>query len=207
MTERELDPNVEWIAREARRPVRLDPAARARLLEAVRVAPRPVRRAPVWLALLEPRSLSLSPMTSMAAAAGRVGIGVLVGLFASKTNRDDRLAVGSRPEAVVPAPLPVSPVHDTIRVVKFVFVAPHASQVALVGDFNQWNAGATMMSKTPTGGTWSVELPLREGRHVYAFVVRSANGQQWMADPSAPLAPEDDFGTPSSVVLVGGSSS
>jgi len=57
MTERELDPYVEWIAREARRPVRLDPAARARLLDAVRESPRPVRRAPMWRALLEPRSL------------------------------------------------------------------------------------------------------------------------------------------------------
>jgi len=200
---------VEWIAREARRPVRLDPAARARLLDAVRESPRPVRRAPMWRALLEPRSLSLSPMGSMAAAAGLVGIGVLAGLYSANyrgglvAERGDHVAVNTQH----PVPPTTQNRVDTIRVVKFVFVAPHASEVSLVGDFNQWNAGATLMSKTPTGGTWSVELPLREGRHVYAFVVKSANGQQWMADPSAPLAPEDDFGTPSSVVLVGGSSS
>jgi hypothetical protein len=142
----------------------------------------------------------------MAAAAGLVGIGVLVGLFSNLNYRGGQVAEGPKDLAVITRH-PVPPPHDTIRVVKFVFIAPHASEVSLVGDFNQWSAGATLMSKTPTGGTWSVELPLREGRHVYAFVVKSANGQQWMADPTAPLAPEDDFGTPSSVVLVGGSSS
>jgi hypothetical protein len=205
MTERELDPYVEWIAGEARRPVRLDPAARARLMDAVRAAPRPARHAPVWRALLEPRSLSLSPMASMAAAAGLVGIGVLVGLFSS--NYRGGLVAEGPMDPAVSTQHPVSPGRDSLQVVTFVFVAPNASEVSLVGDFNQWNAGATVMSKTPTGGTWRVQVPLREGRHVYAFVVKSTSGQQWMADPSAPLAPEDDFGTPSSVKLVGGSSS
>ena len=206
MTERELDPYVEWIAREARRPVRLDPEARVRLMAAVREAPRPARRAPFWRALLEPRSLSLSPVASMAAAAGLVGIGVLVGLFSHSNDRVGQLATGPKDSAVTPQ-RPVSQGRDTetSRVVTFVFVAPNATEVSLVGDFNQWKA--TPMSKTPTGGTWSIQVPLRDGRHVYAFVVKSENGQQWMADPSAPLAPEDDFGTPSSVKLVGGSSS
>jgi len=79
--------------------------------------------------------------------------------------------------------------------------------VALVGDFNDWNAAATPMARTPTGGTWSVALPLKPGRHVYAFVVDGVNGVQWVTDPGAPLAPADGFGTPNSVVLVGGSSS
>src|SRR3954468_16874341 len=102
MTERELDPYVEWIAREARRPVRLDSAARTRLMDAVHAAPRP-RHAPVWRSLLEPRSLSLSPMASMAAAAGLVGIGVLVGLFSSNY-RGGLMAEGPRDPAVLTQP-------------------------------------------------------------------------------------------------------
>jgi len=45
---------------------------------------------------------------------------------------------------------------------------------------------------------WSVTLPLSVGRHLYAFVVDS----QWIADPHAPLAPDDGFGHRNSVVLV-----
>jgi len=87
-------------------------------------------------------------------------------------------------------------------------VAPHAATVAVVGDFNNWDAQATPMTRTPTGGTWSVALRLPAGRHVYAFVVNGANGtSQWVADPTAPLAPEDGLGAPNSVVLVGGSAS
>jgi hypothetical protein len=52
-----------------------------------------------------------------------------------------------------------------------------------------------------------VALPLHSGRHVYAFVVNGVDGVQWLADPSAPLAPEDGLGAPNSVVLVGGSTS
>jgi 1,4-alpha-glucan branching enzyme len=89
-----------------------------------------------------------------------------------------------------------------------VLVAPHASTVSVVGDFNNWDAQATPMTRTPTGGTWSVAIPLQPGRHIYAFVVNGANGTtQWVADPTAPLAPEDGLGAPNSVVLVGGSAS
>jgi 1,4-alpha-glucan branching enzyme len=89
-----------------------------------------------------------------------------------------------------------------------VLVAPQASTVSVVGDFNNWDAQATPMSRALAGGTWSVRIPLPAGRHVYAFVVNGANGtSQWVADPTAPLAPEDGLGAPNSVVLVGGSAS
>jgi hypothetical protein len=35
--------------------------------------------------------------------------------------------------------------------------------------------------------------------HRYAFLV---NGKQWVADPSAPRATDDDFGMPSSALVV-----
>ncbi|HZI41224.1 MAG TPA: isoamylase early set domain-containing protein, partial [Gemmatimonadaceae bacterium] len=106
----------------------------------------------------------------------------------------------------VPRP-PLASSSDT-NIIKFVLVAPHASNVAVVGDFNDWDAKATPMTRTKTGGTWSVAIKLPAGRHVYAFVVNGANGStQWVADPTAPLAPEDGLGAPNSVVLVGGSSS
>lgn len=207
MTEPELDPYVEWIAREARRPVPVDAAARARLMAAVHAEPLPARPRRGWQWLVEARPLALSPLGSFAAAAGLVGIGVLAGAFGGVT-RDDRTAIG-RPAAVAEATrLPASPntrdLADTARTITFVMVAPQAAKVSLVGDFNAWNASATPMVRTRTGGTWTVTVSLPRGRHLYAFVLDST---QWVADPEAPLAPADGLGAPSSVVLVGGSTS
>jgi len=136
MTDSDQHPYVEWIAREAQRPVVTDQAARKRIMMvSVAVQPRlPVSRAVV----------------------------------------------------------------DTV--VKFVFVAPQASKVSVVGDFNGWNATTTPMVRTPNSAVWTVTLPLTTGRHVYSFVV---DGSSWIADPAAPLAPDDGFGHASSVRIVG----
>ena len=79
MIERDEDPWVDWIAAEARRPVALDPAAKARLLELVRAERAPVRERS-WRQLFEIRAITLSPLASLATAAGLVGIGVLAGM-------------------------------------------------------------------------------------------------------------------------------
>jgi len=85
------------------------------------------------------------------------------------------------------------------RRVEFVFVAPAARNVSLVGDFNGWDAAATPMRRTDGRTTWSVSIPLSAGRHVYAFVV---DGNAWVTDPQAPLSPEQWFGQRNSVVVV-----
>ena len=81
--------------------------------------------------------------------------------------------------------------------VQFVFVHAGAQRVALVGDFNDWDARATQMTRA-ANGVWSIVLPLRPGRFAYSFVV---DGRLWFADPQAPLG-TNDFGRPSSVVYV-----
>ena len=88
------------------------------------------------------------------------------------------------------------------RQVEFVFVAPGARNVSVVGDFNGWDANATPMRRTDGRTTWSVAVPLAAGRHVYAFVV---DGNAWVADPQAPIAPEQWFGQRNSVVVVAAS--
>lgn len=198
----EQDPYVDWIAREARRPVAVDAMAVERVMARVRLEAPPTVRFARWRWLVEPRSLPLSPVLGAALAAGLVGIGILLGHF----DRGSLIQTGQSPTVVEPRPPLVSSaqkaVHDTV--IKFVLVAPHAATVSVVGDFNNWQA--TPMTRTPTGGTWRVAIPLRPGRHIYAFVVNGANGStQWVADPTAPLAPEDGLGAPNSVVLVGGS--
>lgn len=191
MTESELHPYVEWIAREARRPVATDSAARDRVMSAVRAEPVPQRSSKVWGRFVAPRVFRLSPAGGALLAAGLVGIGVLAGGLL--TNRDGRSPVG-RPSVAVAPQLPVS---DTV--VRFVYVAPQASKVFIVGDFNGWDTTKTPLVRTSSaGGVWTVTLPLSAGRHIYAYVVDGS----WSADPAAPLAPDDGFGHANSVKLV-----
>jgi hypothetical protein len=192
----QLHPYVEWIIREARRPVISEPEARDRVMAAIHAEPVP-RRQGVWQRILAPRVFSLSPVTGTLLAAGLVGIGVLAGVFTS--NRGGRSAVEQPPVAVVPLQRPAS---DTV--VKFVISLPRAQQVSLVGDFNDWDVAKTPMIRSAHGGLWTVTVPLSAGRHVYAFVV---DGSSWVADPSAPFAPDDGFGHANSVKIVGRGSS
>lgn len=189
MTDSELHPYIELIAREARRPVVTDPAARDRIMAAVRAESAPGHRFLFWQRAIEPRSFRLSPALGGLLAAGLVGIGVFAGGFS--TNRDGRALAGQ--SSVAAAGLPVS---DTV--VKFVFLAPQAASVSLVGDFNEWDASKVPMVRTPNSGLWTVTLPLTAGRHLYQFVVDGT----WIPDPSAPIAGDDGFGHANSVKLV-----
>ncbi len=85
---------------------------------------------------------------------------------------------------------------------QFVLVAPQAASVSLVGDFNDWDPARSPMQTAQ--GVWATVVKLAPGRYRYAFLV---NGVEWRADPGAPSARDDEFGTPSSVVTVGGSGS
>jgi hypothetical protein len=202
MTEQDLDPQepyVEWIVREARRPVRLAADARARIMDEVRAEPLPVRpRHRGWL--LSPRAVRLSPLTSTLLAAGLVGIGVLGGF--ALTHRDGRSPAGQVSPAAASAQLPAS---DRVVVHEFVLLAPKAQRVSLVGDFNGWSDAAAPMKRT-ADGKWVVEVKLPPGLHRYSFEVDGSHGSTFIADPRAMRAPDDGFG-PSSLVLVGQGSS
>lgn len=202
MTESDLaprDPDIEWIAREAKRPVALSTGLRARIMDAVRATPLPARprRGLGWL--VSPRPLALSPLGTSLLAAGLVGIGVLVGLAVTHD--------GESPAAPAPTVASATTHQDapSVLVHEFVLQAPNAAHVSLVGDFNGWNAAATPMTRTDDG-KWIVKVPLPAGRHVYAFEVDGAGGTKFMPDPDGLRAPDDGFG-PSSVVLVGQGSS
>jgi hypothetical protein len=81
--------------------------------------------------------------------------------------------------------------------VQFVFVVHAAREVSLVGDFNDWDASVTRLSRGE-GGVWSVVVPLKPGRFAYSYVV---DGVAWYADPEAHVM-SNDFGRPSSIVHV-----
>jgi cyclomaltodextrinase / maltogenic alpha-amylase / neopullulanase len=82
-----------------------------------------------------------------------------------------------------------------------VLVAPTATSVSLVGDFNDWDRSATPLVRSNGDGLWSVTVPLETGRYRYSFLL---DGTTWLQDPNGVPAIEDEFGRPNSVVTVGG---
>lgn len=183
--------------------------ARSTAPRAVRpAAPRgnPFTRGARWLA--RPRAVRVSPLGALMAAG--LTFAAVVGLRrdAGRAGRE-LAATGEYPVATgltgefpaVPPSPPAARGRDTVFVTRFMLVAPGATDVSLVGDFNGWDHAATPLVKVARGGVWTVELPLGAGRYSYAFLV---DGHRWTADPAAPRAVGDDFGQPSSVITVHG---
>ncbi len=69
---------------------------------------------------------------------------------------------------------------NLVKPVTFVCFAPHASEVFVTGDFNDWDATAHPM-KRMADGAWRAEIPLNHGHHHYLFVV----DDKLMLDPHA----------------------
>jgi hypothetical protein len=83
--------------------------------------------------------------------------------------------------------------------VHFEIAAPQARRVSLVGDFDGWNPSALPMRRG-ANGAWIIDVRIPPGRHAFAF---SVDGRLTI-DPAAALAADDNFGVPSSVVVVNG---
>ena len=99
------------------------------------------------------------------------------------------------------APVPVGTTTASGEGIRFDLTLPNAAaEVALVGDFNGWDAHATPMIRRRNDGAWSAKVPLPPGRHVYAFVV---DGRRWLVDPLAPQVPDDGYGPANAVVVDG----
>ncbi len=64
--------------------------------------------------------------------------------------------------------------------VTFQFYAPLASEVAVVGTFNQWNGEQNRLSRK--GKMWTCSIPLDEGTYEYKFKVDG----NWLWDPERP---------------------
>ncbi len=168
---------LELIVQELQAPVRFDESFDRRVMVRVRraYAERRPRGVAGWFQAAA--SVTRRPAYAAALAAGVVAI-VTLGML----RKGPETVAGS-------GPIPV----------QFVLVAPEARSVAVVGDFNNWGLGDTALVAENHNGVWSVSAPVPAGVHRYAFLV---NGKQWVADPTAPRAAGDDFGQPSSALVV-----
>jgi hypothetical protein len=96
-----------------------------------------------------------------------------------------------------------SPLKDSLAMQKvvFEFEAPEASNVGLVGDFNDWGLREVPILANQKGGRWVFEVKLEPGRYQYAFVV---DGKKWLPDPKAAGIIPDGFGGQNSVLYIQG---
>ena len=184
---------AEGIAARLRAPEQVHPSFEKRLMEKVHAEgpllyPASASSPRHWWRT--ERVFRVAPLTGLALAAGIAGIIAISGI-----------AIGSRISADSPVTTRAASTvgRDTVQIVRFVFVDPHATSVELVGDFNEWARGSTELGHSGAPGVWAVSVPLSPGRHEYAFII---NGSRWVADPLA-VKSSDDFGTESSVIRVG----
>lgn len=175
---------LEMIVQDLQLPVRLDESFERRVMVRVRKlhAESRSRRGRGWVTI--GASIVHRPAWVAALAASIVAIAT-VGVLRARPGAEGAVSVAG-PEPV-----------------KFVLVAPMARSVAVVGDFNNWGLGNSALVATSNQGVWSVTASVPVGVHRYAFVV---NGKQWIADPTAPRSSGDDFGMPSSALVVEDSS-
>jgi hypothetical protein len=168
---------LETIVQELQRPVNFDETFERRVMTRVRRL-HAERRSRGWVAVAS--RITHRPGWAAALAASVVAV-VTLGLVRGRTD------TAARRSTLVTAPI------------QFVLVAPEAHSVAVVGDFNDWGLNDSALVATNHEGVWSVTAPVPAGVHRYAFLV---NGKKWVADPSAPRATDDDFGMPSSALVV-----
>lgn len=139
--------------------------------------------------------------TALGGLAMAASLAVVIALAATMTNR----TAGNPGSAINrQASIAVSP--EAAVVTHFILVNDNANQVYLVGDFNGWSKTRTPLRRTASQNAWTVSVPLGQGKHEYAFIVTDGNGEHWVADPLSAKV-EDEFGTESSIVRVGPTSS
>jgi hypothetical protein len=184
----ESNRQIEDIARELKRPVRLSRSFDSRVMRAVRRRPRHTRFG-LWSRLTTPRRVTVTPLSwgLLAAAA------LLVAVLGTHTVVDEQATAPPPPASRnAKAPMP--------QAVQFVLVAPDAKKVAVVGDFNGWDAShAGYQAQHRGGGVWAVTARVPLGHHRYSFVV---DDSLWIADPIAPRALDGDFGVTNSALVV-----
>ena len=188
----EAEQDIERIARELRVPVAVSRSLDARVMNAVRSLPRHARFG-LWSRLITPRTVTVTPLVWGMLAATVAAFAVLGAMHAGQ---DLHRAAKPITSALFPAPKTA----DRSQRVQFVLVAPDAKKVAVVGDFNGWDAShAGYQAQHRGGGVWSVTAPVPLGHHRYSFVV---DDSVWVADPTAPRVTDYDYGMPNSAIVV-----
>jgi len=101
----------------------------------------------------------------------------------------------SAPDVTSGWPAPSTP-DVTFREVVFAIEAPHAAQVQVMGDFNDWNLEGSEMEFVD--GTWRKVVTLPPGRYRYRYIVDG----RWQSDPLNVAVEPNPFGGLDSILVV-----
>ena len=83
--------------------------------------------------------------------------------------------------------------------VTFTLNMPDASNVEVIGSFNQWMPNGFRMHWDERRGLWVLSVPLERGRYEYAFLV---DGKTILPDPKAVMQQDDGFGNKNSILII-----
>jgi hypothetical protein len=204
----ERDETIDRIAAALQELPEVNPAARARVLVAVAserqrdreraVVPRRRLWRAVRVGLAAAATLALLTIgwQELVPRRGADTQGTIIAARSPLATARSPLAGGSSPVLTARAGDDAS----MLQPVQFVFRAPSAKRVSVVGDFTEWDAHRAVMTRDTESGLWSATIALPPGRHIYAFIL---DDSVWVRDPRAPVAPDADFGRPGSILLVG----
>ncbi len=188
------DGMMKEIARQLRAPLSppVSGSFDARVMSEVRRMPRHSRFR-LWSRLTTPRTVTVIPL-SWGLVAASIALFAAIGAIRAF----DDIQVATKP--MVTALFPSTSAPKPPQRVQFVLVAPDAKKVAVVGDFNGWDADhAGYQAQHRGGGVWSVTAPVPVGHHRYSFVV---DDSVWVADPTAPRVVDNDYGVTNSAIVV-----
>jgi hypothetical protein len=199
----DFDPFIAEIARELKQPVHLDARFDERVMAALdpAVIPMPARRVAALPAARpwyrRTVSFSVTQVAGLAAAAALAGV-IAMGALSSGSAPEATVAAAQGDSGMTLQPVAdVAPDADAPVLQQFLFIAPTAATVSLVGDFSDWDATRIPMQRASDDGAWMVTIPLKPGRYEYQFDV---DGKR-LTDPTRPQT-SSDFGSANSVVTV-----
>jgi len=197
VSEHEIDPFIEEIAAELKRPVRFDSTFESRVMaEITPSAKSPAERKSSTPWILRPRTLYVSPLAGLAVAAGLVAI-ITMSVLRTRPNAE----VAVTPDSTLELPTSLRQVSNTAAPVfvsaPFTYIDRNAKSVAVVGSFNDWDSTKTVLRQT-SDSVWSGNAMLLPGRYEYQLVVDG----KWIADPSAQQTATSEFGSANSVMIV-----
>lgn len=198
MSEHESDPFIEEIAGELKRPVRFDSSFESRVMAALEppVVPLPVERKGSTPWLLRPRPFYVSPLAGLAVAAGLVAI-ITMSVLRTAPSTDIAADPNGAPSGAV-LQGPFIPVSSAVPVsTPITFIDRTAKSVAIVGNFNDWDASRNALTRT-SDSVWTTNVTLMPGRYEYQLVVDG----KLIADPSAQQSAKSEFGAANSVLIV-----
>ena len=118
--------------------------------------------------------------------------------IASKASKPGKAVTTKKAEAKVPAKTQNLQARTREKTKKTVRLeAPQASQVFIVGCFNEWDLTTNPLERDEEG-TWSCTLVLEPGEHEYRFIVDGV----WWDDPANVMRRRNEFGTQNCILIV-----